>query len=114
LASIKLVMAAGFVAYLIEFARALAIGRELDRATLNAVLALAAGTIVIWALPALALSDAGQIRLYATQALLVTSAVIVVMVERHIEQITPAWITRRAPAVHVTSDAADADLRRAA
>jgi hypothetical protein len=114
LASIKLVLAAGFVAYLIEFARALATGRELDRATQNAVLALAAATIMIWALPALALDDSGQIRLCATQALLITGAVIMFMVEGYIQQSAPASLSRRAPAEHVTSDAAAADLRRAA
>jgi hypothetical protein len=114
LAGMKLVMAAGFVAFLIEFARSLAIGREMDRGTLDAVLVLAVGTILIWAWPALALDDVGQIRLYATQALLISSAVIVIMTERHIEQSVPAAVARRTPAVHVTSDAADADLSRAA
>jgi len=38
LAGIKLVIAAGFVAYVIEFARSLAVGREVDRQTLEVVL----------------------------------------------------------------------------
>lgn len=90
LGGIKLVVAAGFVAYLIEFARALATGREVDRATLDVVLLLAVGTIVIWAAPALALGDAALIRLHATHLLLVAGAVFVVVVERQIEQTAPA------------------------
>ena len=86
LAGLKLVIAAGFVAYLIEFTRAFVVGREPNRETLDAVLALAVGAIVIWGLPALALDDAAQIRLHATQLLLLAGAVVVITVERHIEQ----------------------------
>jgi hypothetical protein len=90
LGGIKLVVAAGFVAYLIEFLRALATGREVDRATLDVVLGLAVATIVIWAIPALALGDAALIRLHGTQLLLVAGAAFVVVVERQIEQTAPA------------------------
>src|SRR4051812_11815779 len=45
LAGIKLVIATGFLAYLIEFARSLAVRREVDRATLDLVLMLAAVAI---------------------------------------------------------------------
>jgi hypothetical protein len=114
LASVKLIMVAGFVAYVIEFGRAIATRRAVDRATLDAVLALAVGTIAIWTLPALALDDVGQIRLYATQALLIISAAVVLVIERHVERSVPAAMLRRPPAVHVTSDAADVDLRRVA
>lgn len=97
LGGIKLVVAAGCVAYLIEFFRALATGREVDRATLDVLLALAVGTTVIWAVSALALGDAALIRLHATHALLVAGAVFVIMVERQIEQMAPAR-SRRATA----------------
>src|SRR3954452_8891271 len=51
LAALKLVIAAGFLAYLIEFARGLAVGREPNRETGDLVLALAVGAVLIWALP---------------------------------------------------------------
>jgi hypothetical protein len=86
LAAFKLVIAAGFVAYLIEFARALAVRREPNRETIDAVLVLAVVAIAIWTLPALALDDAALIRLSATQLLMVAGAVIVVMAERHVEE----------------------------
>jgi hypothetical protein len=86
LAGLKLVIAAGFVAYLIEFARALAVGRELNRETADTVLALAVAAVLILALPALRLDDAGLVRVAATQLMLVAGAVVVVTIERHIEQ----------------------------
>jgi hypothetical protein len=86
LAGLKLVIAAGFLAYLIEFARALAVGREVDRGTLDVVLMLAAGAIAVWALPPLALTDPALIRLGASQLVLVAGAVVVIMIERQIEQ----------------------------
>jgi hypothetical protein len=100
LAGIKLVTAAGLVAYMIEVARSLVIGREVDRATLNVALTLAATSIAFWAVPALALNDTGLIQLYATQILLVAGAVVVIMIERQIEQSVPA------PALHVTAERA--------
>ncbi len=87
LAGIKLVIVAGFVAYAIEFARALATGRDVDRQTQEVVLILAVVGIVIWALPAFALADGELMRLYATQMLLVAGAVVVVTVDRHIESL---------------------------
>ncbi len=63
LAGVKLVIAAAFVAYVIEFARAWATGREADRQTIDVVLILAVVGIVIGALPALALGEAQVIRL---------------------------------------------------
>jgi hypothetical protein len=86
LAGIKLVIAAGFLAYLIEFARALAVGREVDRSTRDVVLLLAVGAIAVWALPPLALTDGALIRLCASQLVLVAGAVVVIMIERQIEQ----------------------------
>jgi len=85
LAGIKLVIAAGFVAYAIEFARALATGRDVDRQTQEGVLIFAVVGIVIWALPAFALADGALMRLCATQMLLVAGAVMIVTVDRHIE-----------------------------
>jgi len=90
LAGLKLVIAAGFVAYAIEFARAWATGRDAERETVDVVLTLAVVGIVIWALPALALGDGELLRLYATQMLLVSGAIIVITVERHLETPLPA------------------------
>jgi hypothetical protein len=86
LAGFKLVTATAFLAYLIEFARAVVVGRETDRQTLDVVLLLAVGAIALWALPPLALQDASLVRLCASQLMLVAGAVIVVMIERQIEQ----------------------------
>ncbi len=95
LGGLKLIVAAGFVAYLIEFARALATKREVDQATLDVVLLMAVGAIVIWAVPALALGDATLVRLHATHLLLVVGALFVVVVERHLEVavMAPARLT---------------------
>src|SRR5262245_54274749 len=87
LAGIKFVIAVAFVAYLIDFARALAVGREPNRETLDAALLLAAAAIMLWAWPALSAADANLIRLDATQFLLLTGAMIVLAVERHMEEI---------------------------
>jgi hypothetical protein len=121
LAGVELVAVAGLVAYVIEFARSIVIGREVDRATLDAVLALAVTSIALSAVPALALNDAGLVRLYATQILLVTGAFIVILIERQIEQTAEVPASRvttaereRALANNVISDAAGASLRRAA
>ena len=89
LAGLKLVIAAGFLAYAIEFARALVVGREVDRETLDVVLMAAAGAIAVWAMPALAFVDAGLIRLHATQLVLIAGAVVVIVIERQIEQAIP-------------------------
>jgi hypothetical protein len=84
LAGIKLVIAAAFLSYAIEFARSWAVRREVDRETIDVVLILAAANIVIYALPALALGDAALIRLYATQMLLLAVAVAIIVAERHL------------------------------
>jgi hypothetical protein len=86
LAGLKLVLAAAFVAYLIEFARALATRREPNRETVDVVLLLALATAILWTLPALKLGDADLVRLQATQLLLLLGATIVMIVERQIEQ----------------------------
>jgi hypothetical protein len=84
LAVLKMVIAAAFVAYLIELARAVAMRREPNRETVDVVLLLALTAPVIWILPTLTLGDAGLIRLQATQFLLLIGAAIVIMIERHI------------------------------
>jgi hypothetical protein len=81
LACVKLVIAAAFVAYLIEFARSLVMEREPDPMTVNAVLWLAVAANMIWALPTLFVGNAGFIRLEATQFLLLAGAAIIIMVE---------------------------------
>ena len=95
LAGVKLVIAAGFLAYVIEFARALAVGREVDRETLDVVLIAAAGAIIVWALPTLAFEDAGLTRHYATQLALVAGAAVMIVVERQIEQSVRATAAKR-------------------
>jgi hypothetical protein len=84
LAGLKMVIAAAFVAYLIEFARALVTRREPNRETVDVVLLLALSAPGIWILPTLALGDPALIRLQATQFLLLAGAAIVIMMERHI------------------------------
>ncbi|MFL6799555.1 MAG: hypothetical protein ACJ8F3_19330 [Xanthobacteraceae bacterium] len=100
LAAVKFVIAAGFIAYLIEFARALAVRREPDPQTLDGVLLLAATAIMFWAWPALGSGDAVLIRLYATQFLLLTGAMIVLAIERHAQDASaqPTPITEQQPA----------------
>jgi hypothetical protein len=86
LAAIKLIIAAGFLAYLIELVRALAAGRGPDRTTIDVALVLAITAVVLWIVPVLALGDGTQVRLYATQLMLVAGAVFAITIERHIEQ----------------------------
>jgi hypothetical protein len=93
LAGIKFVIAIGFLAYLIDFARAVVVGRDTNRETLDAVLLLAAVALMFWAWPALGSGDAALIRLHATQFLLLSSAMIVLVVERHIEEAKAPYST---------------------
>ena len=85
LAGIKMVIAAAFVAYLIEFARALVTRREPNRETVDVVLGLALTGALIWILPTLKLGDPDLIRLQATQFLLLVGAAVVIMIDRAIE-----------------------------
>ncbi|MGH6771713.1 MAG: hypothetical protein ACRECO_22150 [Xanthobacteraceae bacterium] len=85
LAGTKLLVAAGFAAFAIEFARSLLKNRDVDRSTVDVVLALAVTGVVIWVLPVLALDDSALVRTHATQLLLVAGAVIVIVVERHLQ-----------------------------
>jgi hypothetical protein len=89
LAGIKLVIAIGFVAYLIDFMRALIMRREPNRETLDVVLLLASAALMLWAWPALGAGDGGLISVHATQFLLLTGAMIVILVERHLEEHAP-------------------------
>ena len=92
LAGIKLVIAAGFLAYLIDFIRALMAGREPNRETLDLVLLLAGSAIMLWAWPALHAGDAGLVRLLATQFLLLIGAMFVIAVERQLEDAPAAAV----------------------
>jgi len=85
LAGLKLVIAAAFAAYLIEFARALATRREPNRETVDVVLMLGLVSSFLWILPALSLGDPAFVRLPATQFLLLVGAAIVIMIERQVE-----------------------------
>ena len=85
LAGIKMVIAAAFVAYLIEFARALVTRREPNRETVDVVLGLALMGAFIWILPTLKLGDPDLVRLQATQFLLLIGAAVVIMIDRHVE-----------------------------
>ena len=86
LAALKLVIAAGFLAYLIDFSRALIMRREPNRETLDAVLLLAGFAIMLWAWPALGSGSGELIRLHATQFLLLTGAMIVILIERNMDE----------------------------
>ena len=86
LAGIKFVVAVGFLAYLIDFARACAIEREPDRKTLDLVLLLALATVVLSAFPALALGDAEALRQQVSYLLLLTGALTVIAMERGAER----------------------------
>jgi hypothetical protein len=86
LAGVKMVVAAAFLAYLIEFARALARGREPNRETIDVVLLLALAAAVIWIVPTLMHGDPDLVRLQATEFLLLVGAAVLITVERHVEQ----------------------------
>jgi hypothetical protein len=85
LAGVKMVVVAAFVAYLIEFARAVATRREPDRGTVDIVLLVALCTCGLWIVPTLQLGDPGLIRQQATEFLLLIGAAIVILAERQIE-----------------------------
>jgi hypothetical protein len=86
LSALKFVVAIGFLAYLIDFARALVVGRQPNRETLYTVLILAGVSIIFSAWPALGSGNGDLIRLQATQFLMLTGAMIVISVDRHISR----------------------------
>jgi hypothetical protein len=86
LAGLKFVIAIGFLAYFIDFARALVVGRDVNRETLDVVLVFAVATLMLWAWPALGSGEPVLIRLHATQFLLLSGAMIVILIERHLEE----------------------------
>jgi hypothetical protein len=86
LAGTKFVIAIGFLAYLIDFARALVMRREVNRETLDTVLVVSAIALMFWAGPALYTADTDLVRIHATQYLLLSSAMIVILIERHVEE----------------------------
>ncbi len=86
LAGVKMVITAGFVAYLIEFARALVTQREPNRETVDTVLLSALAAITVWISCAIGLGDAEVVRLEATQFLLLVGAAVVITIERHVER----------------------------
>jgi hypothetical protein len=108
LAGLKLVIAAGLLAYLIELARAVAVGREPDPVTSHGALALVGIGVGIWSVAPLLLADPALIRLSATQLMLVAGAVVVVTVEGHIED---AKARNPVPAVPPMLDAAGLDTQ---
>jgi hypothetical protein len=81
-AGIKMVMAAAFLAYLIEFARGLAVGREPNAETVDLVLLAGLATIMAWLVPAVALGDPDLVRQEAGEFLLLIGAAIVITIER--------------------------------
>ena len=102
LAGIKLVIAAAFVSYAIEFARAWVMRRETDRETIDVVLLLAVADIMLGLIPALAFGDAALVRLYEKQLLLLAGAITVIVVERHL---APEADTPREAAAAPSTDA---------
>ena len=81
----KLVVAAAFLACLIEIARALVTRREADARTIDAVLLAGLALTTLWMLPVLLTGDLGLIRLQAAQFMLLVGAAIVISIERHID-----------------------------
>jgi hypothetical protein len=97
LSGIKLVVAVAFLAYLIEFVRALAVGREPDRATLDLVVVLAASAIMLWAWPELRSGDGDLIRLHASEFLMLCGAMIVIVMEEDAAEGQPRQDHLRTP-----------------
>jgi hypothetical protein len=86
LAAFKLVVVAALLAYVIEFARAVLSDRAPDRATTDAVLALAVVAVAIWIMPALVFDPTAVTQAHVAQLLMVAGALIVSTIERHIEE----------------------------
>lgn len=106
LAGIKLVIAGAFVAYLIDFSRALVMRREANRETLDWVLLFASAALALWAWPALGSGIPGLIRLHATQFLLLTGALVVLVMERQVEERAATVARFEPPAPHTAAPGA--------
>ena len=89
LAGIKLVIAAAFLAYLIEFARAHVMRREPNPETTDAVVLAGLAVVTLWMLPALMSGDLGLLRQEAAQFLLLTGAAILISIERRSDATAP-------------------------
>jgi len=96
LAGFKLVVVASLVAYVIEFARAVLTERAPDRGTINTVLVFTVAAVAIFIMPALAFEPAAATQAHVAQLLLVAGALIVITIERHVEEIA---VSRVAPAL---------------
>jgi hypothetical protein len=107
LAAFKLVVVASLVAYVIEFSRAIVANRAPDRATTNTVLVLAVAAVAIWIMPALAFEPAAATHAHVAQLLLVAGALIVITIERHLEEIAAAAapVTRTRPSAEAGTPA---------
>jgi hypothetical protein len=81
------VIAAAFVAYIIEFVRAWVMGRSPDPETVDVVLILAAVGVAVCALPT-ALGAPILMHLSAAQTSLVAGAIMVISVERRVAAAT--------------------------
>ncbi|HEY7298871.1 MAG TPA: hypothetical protein VH684_13265 [Xanthobacteraceae bacterium] len=98
LAGLKLVIAAGLLAYLIEFARSLAVGRDIDRVTGHGVLALAVLGGAIWIVPGLLLADPALVRISATQLMLLAGAAVIAVLDPYMGPTAKADCLVTAPA----------------
>jgi hypothetical protein len=90
LAAFKLLVVASLVAYLIEFARAVVSDRAPDRATVNVVLIFTVAAVAIWIMPALAFDGAAAKHAHVAQLLMVASALFLLTVERHVDELIAA------------------------
>jgi hypothetical protein len=99
LAGLKLVIAAGLLAYLIEFARALAVGREIDRLTGHGVLVLTIVGGAIWTVPGLLIADPVLVRVSATQLMLLAGVVVIATVDPRMEATAKGNCLAAAPAL---------------
>jgi hypothetical protein len=96
LAAIKLVMAAAFLAYLIEFARSLVARREPNAETVDAVLLAGLAMSTAWLVGAIVFGDPGLVRDEAGEFLLLIGAAIVITIERYMDSAVDPRRTTRA------------------
>ena len=105
LAAFKLIVVASLVAYVIEFSRAVLADRAPDRATTNTVLALAVAAVAIWIMPALAFDPTAATHAHVAQLLLIAGALIVITIERHIEEVAATAAPAREPSAEAGTPA---------